>query len=415
MSRTTVSLNEARRIVLRAQGLDDGVRFAGKTGVQEIIDHLGYVQIDTIAVIERAHHHTLWNRCSDYSPGHLHDLQAIDRTLFEHWAHALAFLPTSDYRFYLPRMTRMRDRPNDRTRQWITEHANVLDTVLGRIRKEGALTSKDFEPPPGTKRGTWWDWKPAKRALEILFWQGTLMVSERRNFQKVYDLTERVLPSAIDTSQPTEDELARFHIHRALRGLGIAREREIRNAFHIVNQRAVSEGLKSLQSQGAVLPLSVEGLDDVYYVQPTALESIPPESSDRLVILSPFDNLVIQRERLSHLFGFDYTIECYVPAPKRKYGYFVLPILWEDALIGRLDAKAERSTRTLLVKKLWFEKTFDTIKDALPALADALADFARFNGCTTVDLGPIAPTGHKRQLKSLVREALRQPSVSEGE
>ena len=409
MTKLSLSIDQARRIAVSSQLLDGPNTLTGKDAVAHVIDHLGYVQIDTISVVARAHHHTLWARCPDYDASSLHDLQAIDRRIFEYWAHAIAFLPMNDYRFYMPRMERHRTSDRAWLSDWRKKHGHVLDEVLERVRAEGPLTSKDFEPPPGTVRGTWWDWKPAKRALEILFWQGDLMISERRKFQKVYDLTERVLPSTVDTTVPTETELGRFHVTRALHGLGIARSRELRDAFHIVNQSRISKTLNDMSHSGEIMAVAIEGLKDNYYALPETMESVSTAVPEEAYILSPFDNLTIQRERMERLFNFKYTIECYVPAAKRQYGYFVLPILWQDQLIGRLDAKADRKLKTLIIKKLWFEPTFQDIETSLPALADAVARFAAFNECRVIDLGPIVPTGHKRAFKTLVNRAVRNP------
>jgi len=282
-----------------------------------------------------------------------------------------------------------------------------LDEVLNRIRKEGALASKDFVPPHGTVRGTWWDWKPSKRALEILFWQGDLMISERKNFQKIYDLTERVLPQDTNTTRPSDAELGNFHVRRALNGLGVARPKEIRDAFHIVDLSRISQTLREMEQSGDVVRLRIEGLDGFYYALPETLEHEQSSVSNEAHILSPFDNLTIQRDRMKRLFGFEYTIECYLPAAKRHYGYFVLPILWKDALIGRLDAKADRKTRTLIVKKLWFEPSAEAVDEALPSLSEALAQFTRFNGCETIEIQTITPGGHKRSLKALVKHSLQ--------
>ncbi|MFC2078405.1 winged helix-turn-helix domain-containing protein [Candidatus Bipolaricaulota bacterium] len=406
MTQARLSMDQARRIAIQSQLLGGPNPLTGKGAVEQAIDHLGYVQIDTIAVIERAHHHTLWCRCPDYDPSSLYDLMAVDRRIFEYWAHAMAFLPMSDYRFYIPRMKRHRTSGRAWLSEWQKEHGHVLEQVLNRIRKEGALTSKDFELPPGTKRGTWWDWKPTKRALEVLFWQGYLMISERRNFQKTYDLTERVLPSGTDTAIPTDEQLGRFHVRRALAGLGVAQVREISDAFHIVDLSAIGKALDEMQHAAEVISLSIEGLEGEYYALSETLEQEFPPDSDAVHILSPFDNLTIQRDRMERLFGFKYTIECYLPAAKRKYGYFVLPILWRNELVGRLDAKADRKTKNLIVKKLWFEPEFATFEETLPPFSETLARFARFNGCNTVEFGPIAPTGHKRRLKTLVKRSL---------
>ena len=406
MTQLKLSIDQARRIAVQSQLLDSPGLREGKEGVAQVIKHLGYVQIDTIAVVERAHHHVLWSRCSDYDPSFLHDLVAIDHRLFEYWAHAMAFLPISDYRFYIARMERHRTSQRAWLSKWKQEHGHILDQVLNRIRLEGALASKDFELPPGTRRGTWWDWKPAKRALEILFWQGHLMISERKNFQKIYDLTERVLPAGTDTTRPTEEELGRFHVRRALAGLGIAQTRGIRASFHIADRSLIAKTLAGMQQSKEVIPLSVEGLEDTYYALAETLEREDAAISNAAHILSPFDNLTIQRDRMEKLFGFQYTIECYLPASKRKYGYFVLPILWRDEIIGRLDSKANRKAKTFIAKKLWFEPNFAKFAEALPAFAETLARFAAFNGCTTVELDAIVPTGHKQRLKSLVKRSL---------
>ena len=412
MTQFKLSLNQARQIAIRSQLLSNSNPLAGKDGVAQTIEHLGYLQIDTIAVVERAHHHTLWTRCPDYQPGFLHDLVAIDRRVFEYWAHAMAFLPMSDYRFYIPRMERHRTTSRAWLSEWKKEHGHILDQVLNRIRKEGALTSKDFELPPGVKRGTWWDWKPTKRALEILFWQGHLMISERKNFQKVYDLTERVLPPGTNTASPTEEELGRFHVRRALGGLGVAQECEIRDAFHIVNRSLIAKTLEEMQQSKEAIPLSVEGLDGTYYALTETLEQQDALRSNTAHIMSPFDNLTIQRNRMEQLFGFKYTIECYLPEAKRKYGYFVLPVLWRDEFIGRLDSKADRKTKTFIVKKLWFEPGFQALDEAIPAFAETLARFARFNNCDTIEFDVIKPTGHKRRLKTLAKRSLETLSSS---
>ena len=394
-------------MALRAQLLDGRAPLTGKEGVARAIDHLGYVQIDTIAAVARAHHHTLWTRCPDYTPAILHDLQAAERRVFEYWAHAIAYLPLSDYRYYTPRMDRIRAVGPAWLRAWREEHRHVLEEVRRRIETEGALTSKDFEPPPGTRRGTWWDWKPAKRALEILFWQGDLMISERRNFQKVYDLTERILPADVDTTRPTPEELGGFHVRRALSAMGLAREREIVATLHVVKSALVAETLAGMLESRGVLRLSIEGIDEPYYTLPGALDGDPAAAPpDRARILSPFDSLIIQRDRIERLFGFSYALECYLPAAKRKHGYFVLPILWRDRLIGRLDPKADRKTETLIVRNLVFEPGFTEFDAALPAFAEAVASFAHFNRCEQITFDRITPTGHKRRLNSLVKQAL---------
>jgi uncharacterized protein YcaQ len=403
-----VSLADARRLAVRCQLLDGASPLPrGKEGAARAIERLGYVQIDTIAVVHRAHHHVLWTRCPDYEPETLHELQAVDRRVFEYWAHAIAYLPISDYRYFVPQMNRIRDRGTTWMRDWRAEHGDVMDAVLERIRVEGALTSKDFEPPPGTKRGTWWDWKPAKRALELLFWQGDLMIAERRNFQKVYDLTERVLPADVDATPPTDDECGRFQVRRAIRSLGVARDREILEFVKAADGPVVRKALVDLTEAGEVVAVRVEGSEEraCYALAERLEEPMEEPIEPRVHVLSPFDGLIIQRARTEWLFGFDYTLECYLPQAKRKYGYFVLPILFGDRLVGRLDPKADRKAGTLIVRKLWFEPSFEVTDEFLSPLGASLARFAGFNGYASVKVERVSPAKLRGAVSRHVRAA----------
>lgn len=398
-----ISLELARRVALNAHLLDGNTKLPpGKEGVAQTIEMLGYVQIDTIAVIERAHHHTLWARRPDYEPGMLHELQAKDRRVFEYWGHAASYLPLSDYRYYLPRMYAFPRTKGDR--QWLEANGPLVESVLERIRQEGPLTSKDFDPPPGTKRGTWWDWKPAKIALEMLFWRGDLMIAERRNFQRVYDLTERVLPATVDTSLPDEDELGRFLVQRALSAYGVAQAGEIVDHIRAASRPLILKSLRELVNAGQIIQARIkEDSQADYYALPAAIEAaVEPEPEPQPVfLLSPFDNLVIQRDRMKQLFGFDYILECYIPAAKRKYGYFTLPILWGEKFVGRLDPKADRRKKTLIVRNLVFEPGFEAFDGFLPALVNKLRDLARFNRCHTIEFDQVSPAKIKQNLAHL--------------
>jgi uncharacterized protein YcaQ len=285
------------------------------------------------------------------------------------------------------------------------KHRRLMTRVLKRIRDEGPLGSKDFKPPPGVKRGGWWSWKPAKMALELLLAQGDLMVVERRNFQRVYDLTERVLPGHVDTRTPANDELGRFLVRRALRAHGLARESEIHDHIHAADKKIISASLHAMAAAGEITAVAlVEDPETVYYTTPETLHRAGRlrRRKKRLHILSPFDNLVIQRARLKTLFDFDYTLECYVPAPKRKHGYFVLPILWGETFAGRIDAVADRKGRRLDLRSLALEAGRETIDAMLAPLAGSLAAFARFNGCDEIAVANIRPAGVKRRLMKLI-------------
>ncbi len=404
-----LSLKQVRSLNIASQRLNNQKPARGKDGVLEIVEHLGYIQIDTISVIERAHHHVLWTRVPDYKPAMLHELQAKERRVFEYWGHAASYLPMKDYRFYLERMRSFPQGWNYWTAELFEKSRGVMVQVLERIRKEGPLGSADFENPKGEKRGTWWDWKPAKAALEMLFWKGDLMVTERRNFQRIYDLTERVLPSWADTRIPDKGEVGRFLVTRALKTGGIATAREIRDHIHLADQKMIDDAIRELLDAGEVVEVEVEGLDgkEYYSLRKNVEDSWKEEGkrgaarcapgerrakrARRAYLLSPFDNLVIQRARIKRLFGFDYQLECYVPQNKRKHGYFMLPILWGEELVGKLDPKAERKDGVLVVRNVVFEKEFKDFDALVPELAKGIRDLATFNGLDRVRVEKTSP------------------------
>jgi hypothetical protein len=407
----SISQKTARRLVLHAQLLDGRTRIKkGKAGIAQAIGHLGYVQIDTISVIERAHHHTLWTRVPGYKPEHLHQAQAVDRTVFEYWGHAASFLPMDDYRFYIP-MMRSFYNPTSWYRGWLEKYGGHMAPVLQRIRAEGPLAARDFANPGGRRKGPWWDWKPAKAALEMLFWRGELMIRERNGFERVYDLTERVLPEGTDTRAPEPGELGRFIVRRALTALGVAGAKEIRDYIRIGGRDIVAGALAEMLASAEIARLTVEGHEGVAYALPRALEEAgrfrarpsrpAPTGPPRVRLLSPFDNLVIFRSRLRERFAFDYAFECYVPRGKRNHGYFVLPILSGEDIVGRLDPKADRRTGTFIVRRLALEPGVDA-GGLVPELGRALGEFARFNGCQAVVLENVSPKKLAAPLKKIL-------------
>lgn len=393
----TLSINESRHLALHSQGLYGHDHGKGKRGVVNIIEHLGYVQIDTLAVVERAHHHTLWSRVSDYSPKQLDDLVAKDKKVFEYWSHAASYLPMSEYRFSLPRKRMYLEGRS----HWFKKDKKVMQYALDRIKREGPLLSKDFENP-GDRKGVWYEWKPAKQALEQLFMEGTLMVAKRQGFQKVYDLAERVLPAGIDTTFPSEDEYARYLITKAVNAHGLVNANEIsylRKGWNV----HVSKQLQSMLKNGEVVQIKIDNVKDIYYSTAEKLELLNKKiKGDVVHILSPFDNSLIQRKRIEKLFGFSYQVECYVPELKRVYGYFCLPVLFNDTFAGRFDPKADRTSRTFYVYKLFLEPGIDT-DVFLPLFAKKLKEFAAFNGCEKIMIESTQPKGIAKDLKRLVK------------
>ncbi len=379
-----ISLIQARQLFIQKQLLTETKLPKGKAGTYKVIDQLGYVQIDTISVIERSHHLVLYNRNPNYEHKHLYDLQAKDKKIFEYWAHAASFVPMKDYRYYLPRM-KQKHVYGSWIYNWVEKNRAVLKIVKKRIEKEGALSASDFEDEPNRKRGPWWDWKPAKMALEILFWQGILMVKERRSFQRIYDLTERVLPKGTYTTLPKDKEERQFFIKRALQAMGVANEYDIRNYISI--KKNLTPYLKSFEKAGEIEQVEIESLKNPYFILTKDLVRLNKDKTDlgnEVHFLSPFDNLVIIRNRIKAIFDFDYTLECYVPKHKRKYGYFSLPILWQGNLVGLLDPKADRANETFLIQNLHLHDQRIEYKRFGPAFAQVLNDFAEFHKCPKI-------------------------------
>jgi hypothetical protein len=390
----TISRAAARRLAIHRQGLNTRWKLpAGEEGAAQVVDRLGYVQIDTISVIERAHHHVMGTRQGGYQPGMLYELLA-DRQVFEYWTHAAAYVPFSDYRYYVSRMRSYRDPK--RAEEFRKAHPLLLKKVLQRIESEGALSASDFEHK-SSDRGPWWDWTPAKRALEFLFDRGELMVTARDNFRRVYDLTERVVPSGIDTREPGQDEVARHFTRRALAVHGVATVAEVRKMF---GNRGAKSALAEMVIAGEAIEVRVTGDEEVSYALPEVLATLPGRLSNGVHLLSPFDNLTIDRNRLERLFDFRYRIECYTPQAKRRYGYFTLPILWKGMLVGRLDPKAERRKKLFLVRNLVLEPSFHWDDAFASALAKSLREFATFNGCPELRVEKTAPRSFKNVLKS---------------
>ncbi len=396
----SLSIQQARKLVLLSQRVPPPNQAGGATAATlSVIEHLGYIQIDTISVVQRAHHHTLWNRNPRYKASQLDQLLS-DRRIFEYWSHAAAYLPMRDYRFSLPRKHALASGVQS---HWYERDERMMELVLRRIAAEGPLMAKDFEHT-GKKIGEW-KAKPAKRALEYLFMQGELMVPCRVNFHKVYDLTERVLSENTDTTLPDSEEYARFLITRYLRANGLGQPAEIAYLLK-ATKPLVSANLEDMHASGELLQVGVA--DKCYYALPASLELLnKPLARSKLKILSPFDNLVIQRKRMNALFGFDYLIECYVPAAKRRYGYFSLPILWDGQLVARMDCRVERKESLLHIHHLALEPTVLKTDALFFALRKELESFLQFNHCNGLRLHRTSPVNIKSKLQAAINDLMR--------
>ena len=392
-------LTRLRRLALSAQGLLQAQPYGrGLAGARKAINHIGYVQIDTISVVERAHHHVFYSRVPKFKPA-MTNTMLLDRDIFEYWTHAAAFIPISDFRFSLPYKHAIK---NGQTHWYKTPDKKLMRELLSRIRSDGPLRSRDLDTN-STKRTGWWDLKPAKKALEQLYMEGELMVSNREGFQKTYDLTERVLPSHINSKTPNIEEFSTHLVDQQLRCHGLA---SLKGLTYLRKNPELRKAVKDLVNerlaQGTVEQIQVNS-GERFIIEAGGLECPLPQLSNRMLILSPFDNSVIQRERLKTLFEFDYQIECYVPAAKRQYGYFSLPLLYRGEFIGRMDCKAHRKTSHLEIKALHLEQYHFDDDAIIAAFVNAITAFCSFQGCHSISL----TQAHPKHLTQPLQRALK--------
>lgn len=400
--RNKKDLQRLRRLSLAAQGLIQSKPFGhGLDAARKAIQHLGYIQIDTISVVERAHHHVFFSRIPNYQPTMLHSLMA-KKDIFEYWAHAAAFLPREDFRFSLPYKRALK---NGQIHWYKNPDRKLMTELLSRIRSDGPLRARDLESDVKRKPG-WWNLKPAKKALEQLYMEGDLMVSNRDGFQKTYDLRERVLPKTTDVSMPSEDEFAQYLIQQQLRCNGIA---SLKGFTYLRRDASLRKKVKNIIDAGLADDLYdriVFGNGEEYISYAGLLDQPMPKLGNRVCILSPFDNAVIQRERLKVLFDFDYQIECYVPESKRKYGYFSLPLLYKGEFIGRMDCKAHRKDRHLEIKYLHIENHILKNENVVSALASSIYTFSAFQSCDSITVTRSHPRTWAKPILSLLDQGI---------
>jgi len=328
----------------------------------------------------------LWSRLGAYEPRWLDELLA-EGALFEYWAHEACFIPVEDFALFRHRMLNPAAMGWKYRAEFIRAHRAEVDRLLATVRERGPVRSADFERSDG-KGGGWWEWKPEKRMLESLFTAGELMIARRDNFQRVYDLRERVLPSWSDDLLPPEDEVARELALRAVRALGVAKARWVADYFR-APRRTTPHLLPRLEEAGALVRVEVEGWKEPGYVHPERMELAARAAAGGVrpaltTLLSPFDPLVWDRVRAQELFGFDYRLECYTPALKRRWGYFVLPVLRRGALVGRADAKAHRREGVFEVRSLFLEPGVRPTGRFLADVAGAIRECAAWHGTPRV-------------------------------
>lgn len=414
---TPYPLSAARALALHAQALaapPDPNVVPDASAVYNAIRQIGWLQIDTLQVVRRSQYIALWSRLGSYAPAIL-DALIYDhgklggdnnRRLYEYWMHAACIIPLDTYRYTLPAMRRNRDARSKRIRAWLNAPANrrLLAQVMEHARANGGARSADFQREDGRK-GAWWDWKPAKIALEYLYDTGDLTIANRVNFQRVYADTDAVLPAWVDRTPPTDEEANLYLLEQSARSLGICAPAQLPDYSHM--KRTPAKPLvQCLLDHGVLVPVKVRLHDGSVADHVVHKDNLPllARAADgdlaprRATFLSPFDSLFWAKDRDAQYWGFQQILEAYKPSPQRVWGYFCLPILYNDALVGRFDPKLDRAAGVLRLKRLHLEPGIQPTEDLAAAIAAALRDFLTFHNATDLAIEHSHPRPLRRKL-----------------
>ena len=386
-----LTAQQARRLILVLQGLADPPRVRlTADSLLDLIERLGYVQLDSISWVERAHHMILFSRNQTYRPELLRHLLEEEARLFEHWTHDAAIIPTRFYPYWNVRFERERDALAQRYDAWHGDHyQQQIEDVLQHIREHGPVMARQLSSGAVAPTRGWWDWRPAKTALEFLWRTGELAISCRQGFQKVYNLSERVIPHSLRNTIPAHRAFIDWACRTALDRLGFASPGEIARFWGLLStdeaKRWCMDQLGHTVVQVLVEPMHDAAPRKLYARADIAdlLDNLPAPPS-RLRVLNPFDPILRDRKRLLQLFAFDYRIEIFVPAPQRRYGYYVFPLLEGDCLIARIDMKANREQNRLDVAALWMEPGWRLTQGRRRRLEAELERIRRFIGADSV-------------------------------
>ena len=396
MRTSLISTEAARRSFLGVQGLlADPTRKATRATLAKLIEQMGFVQLDSINYVERAHHLTLGSRLDAYQHNHFTHLLETKRQLFEHWTHDASVIPTAWFAHWKPRF--VQNEKKLRQNKWFGQRMGgapdkMLAHVRDRLVREGPLRSQDFEHDRKGEPAGWWGWKPQKAALEYLWFTGELMVTRREKFQKVYDLTERVLPATTTLMHSTEAEHIEWACRTAIERLVIATPKEIADFWHTITIVQAKQWCEQAAKSGDIVPVLIESMNGEKPRASFALNDWQqrlrklPDPPERMRLLSPFDPVIRDRARVARLFDFDYRFEAFVPEPQRQYGYYVLPILEGDQLVGRIDPKFQRERGMLEVRNVYWESNVKVTKARREKLDEALARLANLIGAERVKI-----------------------------
>lgn len=402
-----LSLEATRTLAVHRQGLDKRPLGVNKETLLDTIDKIGLLQIDTINVVARSHYLVMLARVGLYDFTELDALFYPDRKLFEQRAHVACLIPAKDYEYFVPVILARRQEPHRKIDRLGSSAQEILDEVLAEINKKGPMASKDFEDQRTEKKG-WWDWKPEKFALEILFEQGYLAIDRRVNFQRYYDLVGRVLLAEIDNPIKTLEDWKRWVVLRSLACLGVATIKQIGD-YYRQQKTEINSTIQTLVDEDAIVPVCVEGWKEAAYINAgdvTIIEEIKDglHQSKLTVFLSPFDNLIWDRNRVRDLFGFDYRVELYTPLARkeRQYGYYAMPILHNGQLVGRLDPKVDRQNKTLIIHSIFIEENQSVDERLIAGIVNAIREFMAFHKADTLIIERAVPERLKEELLSSI-------------
>lgn len=387
--KSSLSSAEARRVALTAQGFArPRPETAGTRQLNAALGRMSTLQIDSVNVFARSHYMPLFSRVGSY------DTAALDRLLFarrapyvEYWAHVAAFIPAADWGLFRFRMDDMRAKYGSKPGGWCDTHRDIVDWVRAELRDRGPLRPAQIEhDAKKVDRGPWWDWDVVKHALEYLWLFGEVAIAGRRGFERRYALAEQVIPAAALDEEISRPDAIRELVRRAARAYGVSTAADLADYWRLADRAAVMAAVADLTDAGELHPVTVEGWTNAG--KPTKAwlhrDAALPRRVETAALLTPFDPVVWFRDRAERLFDFEYRIEIYTPSAKRRFGYYSLPVLIGDDLVGRVDLKADRAASTLLVQSAWWEHARPA--DAAPRLAEQLRLAAAWQGLESISI-----------------------------
>ena len=406
-------LTALRTLAIHTQQLDNPIGRQinpDQDSILEMVRKLGCLQIDTLQMVKRSPYLVLWSRLGNHDANDLDQLVYKSRKLFEGWQHAASIIPMEEFRYQMPRQRRLIEKHIDSKENETTDDpfGHMREHVLTRIREEGGLRGSDFTYN-GPRRSGWWDWKPAKAALESQLACGNLMVANRHNFQRVYDLTERVLPDWVERKEPSPEERDRFWLEHSVKALGVCNPAQAADYTWMKLRQAIPQ-IKSMIKEGILIEIEGElmnGRSETMMVHRENLALLEKATegeieAGRTTFLSPFDSLFWARQRDQKMWGFRQSLEAYLPAGKRIFGYFCLPILHKDMLIGRFDPKLERKEKHLRIKALYLETGIEPEDEVISAVAAGMRDFLRFHEANDLSIEMSQPIEFGKKLIAIL-------------